>query len=271
MAKAPIAQCALCDEKKLLRDSHLIPKAAYRHIRDEPDDHGGAPLKVHIAEKEAYHTDHQVKKYLLCGDCELLFSQYGESVVSRYWGTQQGFPLLEYLEANARLEKGKAITAYDPGLIRPDLIEALYYFGASVVWRSSRWDWGRKKSPHLNSLGRHYDQVFRDYLLRRTGRMENVRLFLNVNTNPELNGMLGFPYYGRDHLSHYHRFNMLGMHFNYMVGKVCRLEIERVFKYFNAGVVVASSDFSKSREIVDLAREFQQIQPKGIKSDSLRS
>jgi len=260
MAKAPISKCALCEEVKTLRDSHLLPKAAYRHVRDDPLSQGGSPLRVHVAEKEAFYTDMQVKKYLLCNECEQIFTKYGESIVSRCWATKQGFPLLEHLEDNARLGVGEKAIAYNTNNIQSDLLEAIYYFGASVIWRSSRWDWGRRKSPHFNSLGTHYDKIFREYLLRRTNGMEGVRLFLVVNTNPELNGVMFFPCCGRDRVSRHHRFSILGLHFSYIVGSACCKEVDMLCKVFNSSVVVAGADYAQSKEIYNIAREFQKIE-----------
>lgn len=252
-------QCALCREHKTLKKSHLIPKSAYRHVRDSAEEGGGSPLRVHLAEKEAFYTDKQVDKHLLCGDCEQLFSKRGEEPVSRLWATKKTFPLLERLrKSGGKILTTKKFDFYPPGIIDPAAQEALFYFGVSVIWRSNCWDWGGKSSPHKGSLG-PYEERFRNYLLGHSVGVDGVKLMLTLDTNKDLQGLVSFPYHARAERIFLHRFNVLSLYFDFVVGNNSAPVYDRPFEHFGTNLLVLSKDMSESKPLRDLAAEFQKL------------
>src|SRR6267378_6751192 len=75
------ASCALCHASRDLRESHLIPKALFRIIRDPNPIDGIGPDPLHITKDATIRTSEQFTCRLLCRDCEDLFSKNGERIV----------------------------------------------------------------------------------------------------------------------------------------------------------------------------------------------
>jgi hypothetical protein len=72
----PTAPCALCRTVKLLAESHFLPKAHYKLIRDAQ-----TGKSAFVGSKESVDTTRQVKKYLVCDECEDRFKARGENWV----------------------------------------------------------------------------------------------------------------------------------------------------------------------------------------------
>src|SRR5215510_172459 len=82
-------KCALCHQPRLLQLSHLIGRAMYRMSREK----GLNP--VVMTPRLATHSQHQVKEYMFCGECEDRFNKGGESYVSTLVYNGKSFPLLD--------------------------------------------------------------------------------------------------------------------------------------------------------------------------------
>src|SRR5260370_20546655 len=92
----PTGICTRCRQDKELRESHFMPAALY------PTN----AKKLVFTTKAATHTERfEVKQYLLCADCEMRFSKYGESEVLGLVAAKlvprkpHEFPLMERLTA----------------------------------------------------------------------------------------------------------------------------------------------------------------------------
>ncbi len=256
--------CKLCRNERELRSSHLMPKSAYRQVRDPEELGGGSPLRFHPDENEAFRTDRQVVARMLCGDCEQLFSARGESVVSRLWATREGFPLLDKLsQCRSRLELGEVGFFYPPDCVSQEVSFALYYFAASIVWRSNHWDWGRRGSPHKNSLGKLYEESFRSFLLSEESSIQNARLLVTLNLNPDLNTLFSFPTFNRAEGVGFHNFNVLGLSFSFVVGKSPPSTIMRAFDRFGVPTLVVSADALHRKDFHHIAQAIRDIDVRG--------
>lgn len=253
--------CALCRNEKELRNSHLIPKSAYRHIRDSREEGGGSPMRVHLHLSESFFTDTQVKKYLLCEECEQLFSKRGEGPVSKMWATHTHFPLLEQLLSSVSTQSSPNFSLFNPVEIKADILESLFYFGASVVWRSNVWDWGSHPSIHKGTLGRLYEGRFKDYLLGNTDAIKDVRLIVTLNTNYNLHRLLRFPACIEGPGCCLHEFDVLGIFFKFIVGKNPAPEFKAVFEQAETNTIILGSDMSKSNDLLSLANDFHKAFP----------
>ena len=142
--------CALCGQKAKLIDSHLLPKALYRLIR-EPTLKNPNPFLV--TRGNAVQTSTQLKRHLLCATCEDRFNKNGESWVLNHCfrgGPMNRFRLRDLLigppiSTNAA---GKVFsTAGVPEINR----EKIEYFAASVFWRGaiSDWPWQGRTVPRM--------------------------------------------------------------------------------------------------------------------------
>ncbi|WP_156480517.1 hypothetical protein [Aquipseudomonas alcaligenes] len=216
-----------------------------------------------MADNEAYYTDKQITAYLLCSDCEQRFSKFGELPVSKMWATKDGFPLLERLSKDPRVVSGRSLNFFPPEMLGGVDLAALFYFGASVIWRSHWWDWGSRSSPHKGMLGDTYENEFRRFLLGEISKLSSVRLLVALNTNFDMHGMISFPYCGRQGMSYCHQFDVLGIRFSFVVGKHPMPAVGAPFDKLGADTLMVSADMTKTQNFLELAAEVQKIEVRG--------
>lgn len=70
--------CKLCNQVASISDSHLLPSAIYRLLRD---DDGPLPNPISIANGVAQTTSKELRVRLLCAACEQRFHRRGENWV----------------------------------------------------------------------------------------------------------------------------------------------------------------------------------------------
>src|SRR2546426_1040661 len=92
----PTRKCALCLLVKDLQDSHLLPASLYKKTRTPGATNPNPSL---ITKRGIVQTSRQMKDYLLCKDCEGLFSRNGEQYVMGQVAHKGKFPLLDILRA----------------------------------------------------------------------------------------------------------------------------------------------------------------------------
>lgn len=103
----PIGKCALCLEYKELELSHIVPKFVIRHLKKTSF---GAIRNMENPNKAVQDGE---KYYMLCGNCEDLFSTYETKFANKFF-----YPYMT---------KGTKELDYD---------QETYYFLTSVSWRS---------------------------------------------------------------------------------------------------------------------------------------
>lgn len=103
----PVRGCALCHEIRELEESHIIPKFVFRYLRKTSH---GAVRNLDNPNKVVQDSE---KHYLLCGDCEDLFSVYETKFANKIFYPYQ--------------KDGVRKFSYD---------KDLFYFLTSVSWRS---------------------------------------------------------------------------------------------------------------------------------------
>jgi hypothetical protein len=141
--------CAPCKQTRILQNSHLMPKWAYRRLQQTP--HGrGDPVRV--TNGSAVQTSAQVTKYLLCGDCEARFGERENYVAALTETDATG--KLQIVTNVTRLNTPRGVLVELGSVIDT---EKLAYFAASVIWRSCALGFDCR-------LGR-YEADFRNYLL----------------------------------------------------------------------------------------------------------
>ncbi|MBP5071840.1 hypothetical protein [Pseudomonas chlororaphis] len=242
--------------------SHLMPAAAYRSLRNDGISGNSSPLLVDFNSSRAYSTDKQIKMEFLCSTCELRFSKRGEDRMAHLWATEKGFPLLHSLTA-VGVAGGGGRAVYPPHLIDEDANDALLYFGASVIWRSNCWEKKGKELSHVRSLGERYERVFREYLLGNTNSMQGVKLLVIVNTNQNIMGCFSLPCHGRKDSVMFHKFHVLGVYFNFIVGSYVPAQLAAPFKRFGTDILITSADMASTPQILDLAVRLQRVEVRG--------
>lgn len=249
--------CALCkkDVDELI-NSHLLPAAAYAHVRGIKGAGNESPVKINLGVKKAGPTDKQVRQYLLCADCEDLFSRNGEKHLGRLWATRDSFPLLDILNKSAKYSDGKRFVSYDGSKIDCRIVSSIFYFAVSVFWRAHVWEWGRDGDGYKRALGDHYSEAFRKFLL--TGEaLEDVYVLLELNTDGKTRGMLGFPSCCKIDGEWIHTFIMLGLRFSMYVGKSVSATTRAPFIHLNTKLIFISSDLSVGSYFHKLAARVQ--------------
>ncbi len=133
-------ECALCRQRRALCDSHLVPAAILRLLRDA-DFRNPNPYIMslnHIGQSSA-----QAKQQLLCSNCEQRFSRDGEKWVAANCSLlhKNTFPLRDLIHGAQPLLSGPQGAVYDASKIPKIDIKQLVYFGTSVIWRAAVTSW----------------------------------------------------------------------------------------------------------------------------------
>ena len=178
------SNCALCGTLAVLIDSHFLPKALYRLIRDNTMKNPNPEL---VTKGKDVQTSSQMKRYLLCSVCEDLFSKNGESwVLARCFrgGPANKFLLRDMLRTATPMKsdsRGDLVSTV--GIVGMD-IGKIAYFAASVFWRASVSDWPiqGKVVPQI-SLGALQEE-FAAYLLGKSQFPTSCNLLVYVAGDP---------------------------------------------------------------------------------------
>ncbi|WP_223504286.1 hypothetical protein [Pseudomonas sp. GL-RE-29] len=249
--------CALCkQEKDKLIDSHFLPSAAYYQIRGVDELANEGPIHINIGKNSAFYTDRQIKKPLLCGDCEDLFSKNGERKMGELWATKFGFPLLELLRSRPVTTTDSGLNFYDGRTLDQHVVNAILYFAASIFWRAQVWDWGRDKDAYSRALGTKYELGFREFLLGKR-KLENVLLLVDVNSHLKTSSMMSFPTCGRMRGDRVHSFSLLGIKFSMFVGRAISQRTKSPFEFYRTQVLFVASDHDKHPSHMKLAAQIQ--------------
>lgn len=208
-----IDSCALCLETKEIQLSHFLPKAMYKALRKLSSE---SKLIIVDSDNDAYLSDNQVVRYLLCKDCEGIFSRKGEDYVARYWRSSNGFALKKKLLSVNPDAKFSDANAYYPNAV-PDIeSEKFFYFAVSVIWRATFKGWkGLRDEPV--ALGEKYQKLFRDYLYKQTP-LEGVFVYMSVDSEDKTKDITYFPAKTRQAGRVAYAFYLLGLNFYVVVG-----------------------------------------------------
>lgn len=217
-----IGQCKLCKQSPvLLQDSHYIPAAIYRALRDERSTN---PNPLIITAKSIYQSSSQKKSKLLCSACENLLSKNGEN-----WALKQ------ILKADGTFKMRSILSSYKPSIFTansetkvfyaneiPEIdIAALAYFASSVFWRGSIHEWNEDRTIPVK-LG-PYGEKFRQYLLGEQEFPKNCYLLIAVREGGDKPGITYPPFGKRDGHIHYYNFPIPGFAFTLIIGKAVSL------------------------------------------------
>ncbi|WP_273807236.1 MULTISPECIES: hypothetical protein [unclassified Pseudomonas] len=264
-------KCALCHQFRDLQDSHLIPKAAYRHTQGNPGTNG-QPVMLIPGQNTAFQTNRQIKVHLLCSDCEHRFSRYGEDVIGRLWATSTAFPLRDQMQSAGALESDGSLSVFDAAALPDGVVEAIRYFVISILWRASVGDWKIAENSYHNALGDKYEEQFRLFLLGQSTDV-SARIFVSVNDGCGTNSMFSTPVFSRKNGAHLHSFQVLGIRFNTFVGGKFPAEIQAACGAMSSDIVFTSADFEKQPDFTRMVGWAKGATPRGklARSGNLRA
>jgi hypothetical protein len=229
--------CRLCGQERVLRDSHFLPKAAYRLIRKVS---GESPV---IATRGLIRaTDAQIHQHLLCEECEQRFSRSEQYTLSQCCRGSR-FRLRELLDTLAPWQAHP-----DPELVpyqtagATDLdVPTLVYFAASLLWRASVVVWREADDDLTAGLGPKYNELFRKFLMGEEGFPEDAAIWISVTRTrtPELI-CIGPHLHGKG-TSHQFEMQIFGIRWSVFVGqridsvtrRMCTLRFPERFVYLS--------------------------------------
>lgn len=174
----PIGICKLCLQSKELQESHLYPRGMYKALRDTSQKNQNPECMTSTTSKR---VSLHIQDYVLCWDCEQLFSRNGENWVVPRSHTGTTFELREILRNATPIENGcdERLVPYAGREIPGIDMEKLIYFGLSLFWRASVHEWKFLDSVINMPLG-DYEEVLRRFLLGGAGLGKDVLLSIFV-------------------------------------------------------------------------------------------
>ena len=180
-----IQKCALCWESRVLKNSHLIPKAIYRRLKRGVAQDLGSPARVNPSTGTTVLSDYQPTMQLLCFECEQRFSAKGEDIVIPQVRSADKFPLRDTSMNGTNLVRC-CDTAGNAALKK----DAYFYFAASLAWRMSVANWPKPYNAGYQQLGAH-EEYFRVWLLGDVATIPETRVEILVDldsNSPALGG-----------------------------------------------------------------------------------
>src|SRR5579872_7235432 len=138
-----------------------MPAGVLKTLR-EPSIPNADPIL--LTGKVALQTSRQVKEYMLCGDCEDLFSKKGEKWVIAKIARPDSFPLNDALVHAKPLAEDSRVAIYAGPEVTNIKIEKLIYFGLSVFWRSAAHRWNMIGGADPNIVLGPYEEPIRKFL-----------------------------------------------------------------------------------------------------------
>jgi hypothetical protein len=195
-----------------------------------------------ITDKASIQTSMQIADYLLCADCEQLFSKNGENYVMTQVFDGTNFPLLDFL----RTKNGVTLTefvAYRQSDTQSIDRDKLVYFALSVFWRASVHIWKQRGGqPITIDLGKTYSEAVRQYLLGQARSPANVTVAVIVCTDSLTQESFFAPNRGfRGDYSTYN-FAAKGLLFFLTLGKLIPPQIRRLCTMTGAERFISSRD-----------------------------
>jgi hypothetical protein len=177
----PRGICKLCLLPKDLQDSHLIPAAMYKYIRDPSKKN---PNPVVVGRKVTATTSKQVTDYLLCAECEDHFNKNGENGMLKWVWNGTRFPLGDRLAVAHQHYTFSNFLAFSGSSMGVNTDE-LAYFALSIIWRAAvhQWDTPFGGKTHQLNLGA-VEETIRQYLHGEAAFPVDVVVVATVCTDP---------------------------------------------------------------------------------------
>jgi len=209
--------CGLCHkEDSELKNSHLLPRALYKNIRNKTncDPTWVSPSRITTQSR-------QIRDFFLCGKCEGKFSERGEKWVLENYPQNNGtFPLQKTLLAEKPIGWKGDDRFYNA---TPDFsvgFKKLSYFGISVFWRACAHAWSLldRDQPLRLKFG-PYENALRLFLNDEGPFPEDAALQILVSTSTVPHDGVLFPSTYGDKPFHRHSFSIPGIVFALFPGK----------------------------------------------------
>lgn len=218
-AKERQGTCRLCETQGTLRNSHILPRWAYRNAADSGP--GRQPSLVQLADGNAFLSLKQHKEYMLCAACEALFGKredYVSRIVTKRNGSFPAWRAAKWVGSRWHYDP-KALCRRDASAMD---CEKVGYFAASVLWRAAV----AREFKFTVDLSETNLHELREYLLERASFPPSLRLAVDLigeGTDFPIDRMFTGPYThgtmqeGEAEMA-FHCFGILGLWFTFLSG-----------------------------------------------------
>ena len=133
-------KCGLCQQVKILQNSHLIPRSVYALASKAFSEQAGQ-LSI-VSHKGMYNLAKQTTKYFLCDECESILDKRGENIVVKEFCKIKDdtvkFALLKKLNSLSGQFSSDKLTEWyfinDCELIN---VNAYIHFILGILWKMS--------------------------------------------------------------------------------------------------------------------------------------
>ena len=186
--KGPVGQCRLCGETRTLRDSHFLPAGYYKHLA--LDENGIFQNNaVFLLTRDKLTKGKQLKKHLLCANCEGRFNNNGEKwVIARGYKVGARFPLQDAIRKATPAQSLSNGWVYRLDDVHGVDWEKLAYFALSVFWRGAINSWADRfdqerngsKPPFIEMDPKLQDRL-RQFLLGEADYPDDILLMLKIS------------------------------------------------------------------------------------------
>lgn len=243
--------CKLCLKEADLCDSHYVSKALYGLARINGDQ------PIMMSPSFATLTDRQVKKPLLCFDCEQRFSKNGENYALSLINREDNiFKALELINGAEPRQSADSVYTYfskEAGIDN----EQLAYFAVSTVWRGAVASWNTSSRTATGGLqfGKHEESI-RRYLLGETGFPPDliVRIVVTIDLASRM-GVI-FPWHSHIHSRlNVFTFVVRGLWFEVAVGDEFPAGLQRTCCVRSPEGIVFLAD--REKEMIEFAQRFK--------------
>jgi len=247
--------CGLRKKQAVLKKSHLLPKSAYKVLRNSGT-RISPPTKVEIDRKRFVQTNRQVVAYFLCGKCEQAFSAKGEDVVSKLWARGDKFPLLDTLQKLLPVSVRGENYGYASEDLDSFIVRSLHYFAVSVVWRAIKWPGGDCSFGNADVRIRYESmKKIEEYLLGECIYLEDSLILISVNTYNGLNDIITVPLCRAGAALNFLEFYILGLRFRVFLNPLySKSELSVVENGSN--VMIMAADHGNDPFIKEVAKFF---------------
>lgn len=189
--------CKLCKSKRKLQKSHYIPKGVYKAIRRANSSSDHSLVQVNRLRQEIFSSDRQLRRCLLCKDCENKFSKNGETIAvgGCYKGEGQ-FKLRTQLDGltPSYVDRRSKAKRYHGEKVSQSVRSSAYaYFAASMVWRGSVGNWSEPYSELNNTLSEKDSELIRQYLYHQTELPDNITVHVYVDYDSPSQATMSMP------------------------------------------------------------------------------
>ncbi len=210
-----------------------------------------------VKKSSSKQTSAQIQEYLLCAECENLFSKRGETWVLRNcFRLDSGFQLVDWLTTKEPVEVGD-VNVYPAKCIPEIKQDALVYFAASVFWRAAVRSWDNC----WIDIGSLYQESLRQYLLGLASFPASMFLIIVLASREKARAVAYAPVGGRQSSHHFYDFLIPGIRFSLYIGQKVPDDLRRYCVVGSAEHLISVSDhivddaFSRLARVARLAKQ----------------